>query len=119
VNQPSVLLKAAAIAGSVLLAGCFVSYRAGAFRWLTSSRERPAAETGLPSLGEDASDAMFGSSKSDIMIRSGTVPAPAGTTEDLSIMYSSKSGPAFTPGTAPPAPAQSTAPPSEKKGRQP
>jgi hypothetical protein len=105
VKHPPILLQAAAIAVSVLLAGGFVSYRAGAFHWLT----RPSKQPAPTQLGGTKSDRI------EILPGSGA----QGTTQDQTIMYSSKSGPAFTPGTAPPATAQSTAPPSDKKGPQP
>jgi hypothetical protein len=131
-KQPPVLVKAAAIATSVLLATGLISYRAGAFR----SFMRPAAAAdpaGLPSVAEDTGDAMFGSSKSDLILSDTkypvdviTVPAAPGTTQpDLTIMYSSKAGPAFTPaapgksGTTPPATSQPAPPPSGKAGPKP
>jgi hypothetical protein len=54
------LLKLAAVVSSLLLVGVFVSYRAGAFDWLTRSSETP------PDLGGNtAVDASINSGKDE------------------------------------------------------
>jgi hypothetical protein len=110
VKESPFVLKAAVVAGSLLLACGLISFRAGAFHWLTRPSEQP----------------MLGSSKSDIVIRPETAPAASGTVEDITISYSSKSGPVFITlpgtgksGTTPPAAAQPAAPPSGKTGPRP
>ena len=45
VKQPHLALKIAVVGSSLLLGGCFVSYHAGAFRWLTKPAVQPAAST--------------------------------------------------------------------------
>jgi hypothetical protein len=118
VKQPPFLLKLAAVVSSLLLAGGFISYRAGAFPWLTAPRERPAQAQDGPT-DTDAPEAMFGSSKVDriAILRVPAAQPPSGTAPATpAIMYSSKSGPAFVPsspgkpGTQPPGPTQPAAP---------
>jgi hypothetical protein len=80
VKQPHPLLKLAAVVCSVLLAGGFVSYRAGAFHWLLGTSARPADSGSSPAPEESLSDGA-------------TEPAPT-------IMYSTKSMPLSAPRTS-------------------
>jgi hypothetical protein len=117
VKQPPFLLKLAAVVSSLLLAGGFISYRAGFMNpvLFSSSKSFHFYVPDAPS-ETDAPEVMFGSSKLD-RIEILSVPAaktPSGTTP--AIMYSSKSGPAFVPQapgkppTQPPAPSGAAAP---------
>jgi hypothetical protein len=95
-KAPNLLLKLAAVASSVLLASGAVAYRAGAFNGIMATSPQPADSGSNAALEGPASPQ----------------PTPAGTTaQDLTIMYSSKSGAVIPPtgvsGLESPAPAPS------------
>jgi len=97
VTRPNAILKAAAVGCSVLLAAGFVSYRAGAFEWLSPP---PPAES-IPSAAEGAVTA--------------PPAAPTEATPELvppAILYSSKSG-AIVPPPAPATGASTSSPPPQ------
>jgi hypothetical protein len=115
VKQQNLLLKMAAGACSLLLAGGFISYRAGALDWLMGSRDPSSRPI------------MIGGSKSKVLIE-GPSPEttdlqPHGTVQgDLTIMSSSKSiviapASAYTPGAPPAATPQQ--PPADTAQRPP
>src|SRR5436309_1647416 len=89
-KQPHFLLRMAAVVTSVLLAGGFVAYRAGAIPWLSGKRERPATSESKPIPAEK----MFSSTKSGVISPPGLVddsPPPAPTQSPPIIMSGSKS----------------------------
>jgi hypothetical protein len=114
VKQSKPLLEVAVVLSSVLLVGAFVCYRAGAFnRFLASTQAsaQPADSENNSTLEE----ALFGSSKSDRILRPPASQTPAGTTQqDPAIMYSSKSmilsGPPSAGTKSAPPPAAGTTP---------
>lgn len=79
--KSNIVLKLCAVSGSVLLAAAFVSYRAGAFGWLTASRD---AQPVVPEAGD------AGQTAPEIEL----VPV-VNTVGGDHLMYSSKSGAVF------------------------
>jgi hypothetical protein len=90
VKQPKTLLKIAVVASSVLLAGGFVCYRAGAYDWLMGTSSTATKEL-LPS-----------SKVKQLLVVPVTPEQPASGTLQLppAVMYSSKSGTIIPPATA-------------------
>ncbi len=94
-KRPNLLIKVATITSSVLLVAGFVSYRAGAFNWLTGNEAAPAAPGFLggskskvlieptsqtPAQGQtpaSPSPAFMSSSKSIILVDPPPEPTPA------------------------------------------
>ena len=68
--KPSRLSKLAALLSSVVFAGAFVAYSAGAFGWLT--RDKPPLEQSANAASESLT--MFSGSKSGVLVDSAAPP---------------------------------------------
>ncbi len=117
-KSPNSLLKVATVVSSVLLVGGFVSYRAGAFDWLTGTGARPANSESSPALDPS----LLSGSKSDLIFRepaNSQQPPPAAQPAPA-IMSGSKSlAPAIFPPAQPDPPnAQAPSPSQPSKGPQ-
>jgi hypothetical protein len=129
VKRPHAALKLAAVASSVVLVAGFVSYRAGAFEWLSKPDVQSTGDPGetiLPSskvsqiaqpkdvpAGQTGTDpAMMSGSKSIIFVVPPSSPQPGGSTAGSPppIMGGSKSLAPVIPPASPP-PSQATNPP--------
>src|SRR5262249_52073285 len=98
-RQPSSLLRLGAVVSSLLLAGGFVSYRAGAFDSLMRSNAEPAANESAEAENTETSDQhpiylIDGTSKSAAIFR-GSLPTqqpqPGTSQRQPTVMSSSKS----------------------------
>jgi hypothetical protein len=113
----NLLLKLAVIASSVLLVAGFVSYRAGAFNWLTAEQVQPAPPAADPA---DSQPVLSPAELTTIMSGSksampGPIPGPTKQAPPT-IIGGSKSMAPLIPSSPPPAaaPAQQPNQPAQK-----
>jgi hypothetical protein len=105
VKPANLVLKLAVVGSSLLLGGCFVSYRTGAFNWLTkpgagsADTENPATPEQSPSDGTSQADpTLMSGSKSLMPARTISGLTPADRPPDTAKQVPPARAPTLMPG---------------------